>query len=97
VVGETLAEFLAANPGTTMGPRWTAPYRCPVHDLPLLTAMGIRWLADITASREFEDIQVANPCCLDVDEAFAVGRVAFSHCEARLVWCSSCQSAAERR
>jgi hypothetical protein len=95
-VSTTLAEFLAANPDAVLRRRWSPPYRCPVHDQPLLTKMGIRWLADITPSRAFEAMQMANPCCLDIDEAFAPGRVAFSHEPARLVWCPNCQAAAER-
>ncbi|MFV8750657.1 hypothetical protein ACNOYE_08895 [Nannocystaceae bacterium ST9] len=94
---QSLAELLAAHPETPLRRRWSPPHRCPVHDQPLLTAIGVRFTADITPTRAFEAIQIANPCCLDVDEAFEPGRVALSHAPARLVWCPACQAAATRR
>ena len=67
--------------------------RCPVHGSPLEVSPGYRIRMDLLPSHAFEQLQIANPFCLDLGEFFEPR----PSCDpVTVIWCAACQAAAER-
>ncbi len=69
--------------------------RCPVHDEALQQTLGYVLRMDLFPSHAWEEIQMANPFCLDLGESLTPP--ARGHSRETLVWCPRCQANARAR
>lgn len=65
--------------------------RCPVHGAGLQVGPGFASRMDLFPSREFEEMQLALPFCLDLGESFEAGPRSDP---ATVIWCPECVAAA---
>jgi endogenous inhibitor of DNA gyrase (YacG/DUF329 family) len=83
----TLAEFLEHNERPL---EVRAPLTCPVHEIPVLTAMGWVSTMDLLPSHQWMDDAAQNPVCLSLGtclEQPSKGR----HERERVAWCPECE------
>lgn len=84
---QTLAEFLEHNPRPL---EVRAPLTCPLHQVPVLTAMGWASTMDLLPSHSWMDDAAQNPVCLFIGkylERPSKGR----HEPERVAWCPECE------